>query len=131
MSGTHGTSPAGEDRRLPTHGEVERGEKVMIEIDGQEAAAHLGETVAGALMGIGHRVFRETFRRNLPRGLYCGMGVCYDCLVVVDGRPNTRACMTYVVSGMKVATQKAWGGAVPDLNGHRPDEGLGHPDGRQ
>jgi D-hydroxyproline dehydrogenase subunit gamma len=105
------------DRRLPGHGDVERGESVTILVDGQKTAAHLGETVAGALMGMGKRVFRETFRRGVPRGLYCGMGVCYDCLVVVDGRPNTRACMTYVTDGMEVATQKAWGGAEPDIKG--------------
>jgi predicted molibdopterin-dependent oxidoreductase YjgC len=97
------------DRRLPGHGEVERGEQVTLTVDGRELEAHLGETVAGALMAAGIRTFRETFRRRLPRGLYCGMGVCYDCLVVVDGRPNTRACMVYVADGMKVELQKGWG----------------------
>ena len=97
------------DRRLPGHGEVERGEKVTLTVDGKDLEAHLGETVAGALMAAGIRTFRETFRRRLPRGLYCGMGVCYDCLVVIDGRPNTRACMAYVADGMKVELQKGWG----------------------
>jgi len=97
------------DRRLPTHGDVSRGETITIEVDGEPMAAHLGETVAGALMAEGRRVFRETFRRSRPRGLYCGMGVCFDCLVVIDGQPNNRACMTYVTDGMKVATQKGWG----------------------
>jgi len=97
------------DRRLPGHGEVERGPKVKLTLDGRELEAHLGETVPGALMASGVRTFRETFRRRLPRGLYCGMGVCYDCLVVVDGSPNTRACMTYVAEGMKVELQKGWG----------------------
>jgi D-hydroxyproline dehydrogenase subunit gamma len=100
---------ANTDARLPTHGDVSRGEAVEIEIDGEKFTAHVGETVAGALMAVGQRVFRETFRLGRPRGLYCGMGVCFDCLVEVDGQPNTRACMTYVAGGMKIATQKSWG----------------------
>ncbi len=40
-----------------------------------------------------------------PRGVFCGMGVCFDCLVVVDGVPSTRACVTWVRDGMAVATQ--------------------------
>jgi sarcosine oxidase subunit alpha len=97
------------DRRLPGHGEVERGGEVGLRVDGQQVQAHLGETVAGALMAASVRTFRVTFRRKLPRGLYCGMGVCYDCLVVVNGRPNTRACMTYVADGMEIELQKGWG----------------------
>ena len=41
-----------------------------------------------------------------PRGVFCGMGVCFDCLVVVDGVPNTRACTTWVRDGMQVARQE-------------------------
>jgi aerobic-type carbon monoxide dehydrogenase small subunit (CoxS/CutS family) len=40
-----------------------------------------------------------------PRGVFCGMGVCFDCLVVVDDKPNTRACMTWVKEGMNIQTQ--------------------------
>lgn len=109
MNPTQGGDPT--DRRLPGHGEVERGEKVMLVVDGGELEAYLGETVAGALMASGIRTFRETFRRKLPRGLYCGMGVCYDCLVVVNGRPSTRACMTYVADGMRIELQRGWGEA--------------------
>jgi predicted molibdopterin-dependent oxidoreductase YjgC len=97
------------DRRLSTHDDVSRGEAVEVEMDGEKVTAYLGETVAAALMAGGIRVFRETFRRGRPRGLFCGMGVCFDCLVEVDGRPNTRACMTYVAAGMRIATQKGWG----------------------
>jgi predicted molibdopterin-dependent oxidoreductase YjgC len=99
----------GVDRRLPGHGELERGDQITLLVDGHEVTAYLGETVAGALMATAIRTFRETFRRKRPRGLYCGMGVCYDCLVVVDGRPNTRACMTYVADGMRVDLQQGWG----------------------
>ena len=43
-----------------------------------------------------------------PRGIFCGIGVCFDCLVVVDGVPNTRACMTWVRNGMVVSRQDGW-----------------------
>jgi hypothetical protein len=46
-----------------------------------------------------------------PRGVYCGMGVCFDCLVVVDGVPNTRACVTWVREGMQVSRQEGFGPA--------------------
>lgn len=95
-------------RRLPLHGEVERGEAITIVIDGKDYAVHVGETVATAMIAEGRRAFRRTARRDAPRGLYCGMGVCYDCLVVVDGRPNTRACMTSVRPGMRVDSQAGW-----------------------
>jgi predicted molibdopterin-dependent oxidoreductase YjgC len=111
--------PAG-DRRLPGHGEVVRGDEISLRVDGRPLKAHLGETVAGALMADSVRVFRETFRRQLPRGLYCGMGVCYDCLVVVNGRPNTRACMTYVADGMEIELQRGWGDPPPAAPGAGP-----------
>ncbi len=117
-----------EDRRLPVHGEVERGPQITLLVDGRELVAHLGETVAGALMASGIRTFRETFRRRLPRGLYCGMGVCYDCLVVVNGRPSTRACMTYVADGMRIELQKGWGEAPGVRPSQSPDGGAPRTD---
>jgi len=96
-------------RRLSTHGDVERGEPIEVHIDGRMTQAFAGESVAAALMAAGIRAFRTTARTGSPRGLYCGMGVCYDCLVVVDDRPNTRACMTYLKPGMRIQSQAAWG----------------------
>jgi predicted molibdopterin-dependent oxidoreductase YjgC len=96
-------------RRLSTHGDVQRGEALEVHVDGQPMKAYAGETVAAALMAAGVRVFRTTARTGSPRGLYCGMGVCYDCLVVVDGRPNTRACMTALKPEMRIQSQHAWG----------------------
>ena len=96
-------------RRLDPQGRIERGRELTIEVDGEPVIAYEGETVAGALMGIGKRIFRSTARAMAPRGLYCGMGVCYECLMVIDGRPNQRACMTYVAPNLNVQTQRAWG----------------------
>ncbi len=51
-----------------------------------------------------------------PRGLFCGMGVCYECVVVVDGVPQTRACMTWVRDGMVVQTQVGSGPRGPQAS---------------
>ncbi len=93
--------------RLALHGDVSRGAELEIEVDGLPTRAYAGESVAATLMADGVRTFRST-RGGAPRGLYCGMGVCYDCLVIVDGRSNTRACMTEVAPGMRVQTQVGW-----------------------
>jgi predicted molibdopterin-dependent oxidoreductase YjgC len=61
--------------------------------------------VAAALYANRKRILRYTSRTSLARGVYCGMGVCFDCLVEIDGRPNLRACMTPVTDGMAVRTQ--------------------------
>lgn len=50
--------------------------------------------------------FRTTAKRNKPRGIFCAIGRCTDCMMVVDGIPNTRTCVTMVKDGMKVETQK-------------------------
>ena len=89
-----------------------RGPALAIEVDGEPLLAFAGETVAAALLAAGRRAFRTTARDAAPRGLYCGMGVCYDCLVVVDGRPNRRACMTSVSPGLRVQTQQGCGPAA-------------------
>jgi len=68
---------------------------IDIEFEGQKLAAREGESVAAALTAHGIRSFRTT-RCDAPRGMFCGMGVCQDCLVEVDGRPNERACMTMI-----------------------------------
>jgi predicted molibdopterin-dependent oxidoreductase YjgC len=99
--------PSGQvSRRLPTHGVVERGEPVTIEMDGERLEAYAGETLAAVLLAYGRRGVRTSVRFRLPRGLFCGMGSCYECLVVVDGRPNIRACMTPVQPGMRAGTQR-------------------------
>jgi hypothetical protein len=94
------------DRRVPGHGAFERGPEVFVLVDGAPLLAFHGETLAAAMLAAGRRVFRYAPRTGRPRGLFCGMGVCYDCLMVVDGRPNVRACMTPVADGMQAVTQR-------------------------
>ena len=67
----------------------------MITFDGIEIAARPGMTVAAALTAAGITTFRQT-RGGAARGLFCGMGVCQDCLVEIDGCPNQRACMAKI-----------------------------------
>ena len=83
---------------------VERGKIIAIVINGKKVEAHIGESVATALMCEGITAMRTTVQGE-SRGVFCGMGVCFDCLVVVDGIPNTRACVTWVSEGMKISTQ--------------------------
>lgn len=80
-----------------------------MHIDGIVVDAYDGETVAAVFLASGQRVLRTTARLRTSRGVYCGMGLCHDCLVVVDGRPNVRACVTYVRDEMRIQTQSAYG----------------------
>ena len=84
---------------------VERGRPFQIEVDGQLMLAYPGETVAAALLANGKRILRRTSKRHEPRSVYCGIGICYDCLVTVNGVPNQRACMTPAQPGLAVSTQ--------------------------
>jgi len=84
---------------------VQRGERIEIEVDGERVEAFLGETVAAALIAAGRPILRHTDRARAPRGIYCGIGVCFECLVGVDDRPRVRACQTPVAPGMRVDTQ--------------------------
>ena len=91
---------------LRIEGDVERGQPFAFVADGETVTAYPGETIAAALIAAGRRRTRATTRRGEPRGLYCGMGVCFECVMVVDGRPNVRACMTAAAPGMRVETQR-------------------------
>jgi D-hydroxyproline dehydrogenase subunit alpha len=79
---------------------------VTIRFEGQDIPALEGETIAAALSAAGITTFRTT-RSGAPRGLHCGMGACFDCVVTVDGRVGRRACLEKVAQGMEVF------GAVP------------------
>lgn len=83
--------------------EFPRGQTVTITVDGMPVAAREGQSVASALLAAGRRAWRRTLNGQ-PRGLFCGIGLCFDCLVTVDGTPNVRACVTAVVEGMVVET---------------------------
>ena len=82
---------------------IERGRLLQLIIDGCQVQAFEGETVAGVLLAAGRRVFRHTVPGGEPRGIFCGIGVCFDCLVTINGQ-TVRACVTPVRDGMEVRT---------------------------
>ena len=85
-------------------GSLEARQPLTIQVDGETVQAYAGEMVATVLVALGRRTFRHTDRHHEPRGLFCGMGICYDCLVTIDGEENVRACITPVAEGMTIET---------------------------
>ena len=83
---------------------VRRGEPVSLTVDGQPIEAYSGETVAAAMLAAGWRTLRRTALNGSPRGLFCAMGACFDCLVIINGDREVRSCMTTVEDGMVVST---------------------------
>jgi predicted molibdopterin-dependent oxidoreductase YjgC len=81
----------------------------QLDFDGVAVPFRPGQTVGAALMAYGVTSWRTTRLGGAPRGLFCGIGVCFDCLVDVDGHPNQRACLVLAEDGMRVATQEGTG----------------------
>ena len=87
---------------LNSDGKIIPGASVTLQLDGKPLPARRGQTVAVAMLAAGQRVLRHTRRTGKPRGLFCAMGVCFDCVMTIDGEPGVRACMTKVEDGMQV-----------------------------
>ena len=77
---------------------------LRLTLDGVPLRAHPGDSLAAALLAHSGAATRET-ARTTPRTAFCMMGVCFDCLVEVDGQPNVQACMTDARDGMVVRRQ--------------------------
>jgi predicted molibdopterin-dependent oxidoreductase YjgC len=90
-----------------------RSRTVTFTFDGREITAEAGQSIAAALLADGVRSWRTTRVDGDPRGLFCGIGVCFDCLVEVNGRPGVRACLADVHEGDRVATQLGAGHLGP------------------
>lgn len=89
--------------------------KVTIYYNNQPLEAYEGEPIASALMAAGIRAFRLTPKKKEPRGIFCAIGRCTDCMMTVNGIPNIRTCVTPVYEGLRVEEQIGlgqWG----DLN---------------
>jgi predicted molibdopterin-dependent oxidoreductase YjgC len=84
-------------------------EPFTISFDGDEIACREDWTIGAALTAAGVRSWRTTRREGRPRGLFCGIGVCFDCLVTVNGRPSVRACLAAARPGDVVSTQDGAG----------------------
>jgi len=90
-----------EDLRIDS---IKRKQKIKFSVDGQELEAFKGETVLAALIASGVKILKTNPVSQEPRGAFCGMGICFECTMTIDGVPNTRACMTEVHEGMIVET---------------------------
>jgi hypothetical protein len=86
------------------HG-ILRGEPFQIQVNGKDVDAYPGETIAAILLAEGWKMFRHSALSGEPRGPFCGMGLCFDCLVTVNGIPNIRACVTFAQPGDQVERQ--------------------------
>ena len=93
-------------------GETRARRSVTIKLDGVSMDVPEEETVAAAMLQSGRADFRTTAVSGTPRGAYCMMGVCFDCLVTIDDQPNQQACMTLVRPGMRVERQVGGGSIV-------------------
>ena len=78
---------------------------IEFTFNGEKIDAITGQSVAAALLAANQRTLRKTRFNNNDRGVFCGIGVCFDCLVVIDGITNQRACLIEAKPGMKVQTQ--------------------------
>lgn len=88
----------------PVLGDREVGRSVTVTVDGREITAVEGEPIAAALLAHGIKVMRKTPRFGEPRGIFCGIGRCTDCIMTVDGVPNVRTCVTPVRAGMVITS---------------------------
>ena len=93
----------GEDLRI--RGAVTRGRPVRVQVDDQWIECYEGETVAAALWASGIRHLRSSPVMAAPRGMFCYMGVCQECVVVIDGRRET-SCSFPVSDGLRVTLLK-------------------------
>lgn len=83
---------------------IKRRQEITLIVDGKEIKAYKGETVLAALIASGYKILKTNPVSQKPRGAFCGMGICFECTMTIDGIPNTRACMTEVHEGMIVET---------------------------
>ena len=84
----------------------ESGAKALtLYIDGQAVPAEFGETVAAVLLRQQTPACRTTPVNDSPRAPHCMMGVCFDCLAIVDGAASTQCCLVTVREGMRVERQ--------------------------
>ena len=99
-------------------------DRIPVVFEARTVFATRGQSLAAALTAAGILALRVT-ERGSERGLFCGMGVCQECLVVVDGVPNQRACMRKVTAAVTVARQTP-AAAPPDRDSLPPVSGRIH-----
>lgn len=96
------------DMRIEQHpiiGGYDKGKQVTFSFDGKEMKGYEGESIAAALHAAGVMTHRYTAKRHKPRGVFCCIGRCTDCVMIVNGQPNVRTCITPLEEGIAVQTQ--------------------------
>lgn len=101
----------------PILGEVKKGKLVSFEFDGKPMQGYEGEPIAVALRAAGVMTHRYTTKEHSPRGIFCAIGRCTDCVMIVDGKPNIRTCVTPLKEGMSVRTQHGVSDKAETLKG--------------
>lgn len=89
----------------PVLGQREEKKLVEFSYDGKTVMGYEGEPIAAALRAMGVLTNRYTKKQHRPRGMFCAIGRCTDCVMVVNGMPNVRTCVTPLEAGMDVRTQ--------------------------
>lgn len=87
-------------------------DEVRFSYEGRDIVARAGDSVAAALLAAGQTTLRDTPVSGIGRAPYCMMGVCFDCLVEIDGAGNRQACLTPVAQGMRVRRQRGARGVL-------------------
>ncbi len=95
----------------------QQAETVTMQLNGKSVEALKGSSVAAVALSQNLSYTRTTPVSDSKRAPFCMMGVCYECLMVINGRPNQRACSTYVEEGMQVEIQHGVGPEMGDRNG--------------
>ena len=101
-----------EELRVVNHpilGALPEKKTVTIYYQDQPIQAIEGEPIAAALLAAGIKAFRKTVHRHEPRGVFCAIGRCTDCMMIVNGQPNVRTCVTLVEDGMRLEPQDGYG----------------------
>ena len=80
--------------------------KITFTFNGLPLEGESGQSVSAALIANGERIARYSRFNGAPRGAYCGIGICFDCVLIIDGLANQRSCLTEIADGMKVETQR-------------------------
>lgn len=89
----------------PVLGVLPNRKSMYITFNEKKYLAFAGESIAASLMANGVRTLRYTEKNFEPRGIYCGIGHCYECRVTVNGVRSVRACITPVTDGMVISSQ--------------------------
>ncbi|HEY4458676.1 MAG TPA: (2Fe-2S)-binding protein [Pseudonocardiaceae bacterium] len=94
-------------RRIPAERDrIGRGDRPLwITVDGEQVEGIAGQSLAGVLLAAGRLSWRRT-ASGAPRGVFCGIGACFDCLITVDGERDVRACRRPAFDGAVVQTQE-------------------------